>query len=125
LARILSQIPQVSSAAYAGIKQRWLLVESTARKEADLKHLEQKIQQHLEEAQKQLAHFNPRASMDSTVSRCSLSKILFIGLTNLRNVGLFLLLYNYSITEIEILRSLQHLLGSKPGSTKKKTGDRS
>ena len=41
---------------YAGIKQRWLVVESITRKEADLKHLEQKIQQHLEEAQKQLAH---------------------------------------------------------------------
>ncbi|NEN94577.1 MAG: IS1634 family transposase [Moorea sp. SIO3I7] len=39
---------------YAGIKQQWLIVESQARKEADLKHLEQKIQQHQELAKKQL-----------------------------------------------------------------------
>ncbi len=41
---------------YGGIQQRWLVVESEARKEADLKHLETKIQQHLESAQKQLKH---------------------------------------------------------------------
>ena len=41
---------------YAGIKQRWLVVESLARREADLKHLDQKRQQHLEKAQKQLQH---------------------------------------------------------------------
>ncbi len=41
---------------YAGIKQRWLVVESEARRDADLKHLEQKIQQHLESSQKQLKH---------------------------------------------------------------------
>ncbi|MGV2828803.1 hypothetical protein ACLFKQ_13000 [Myxosarcina sp. GI1(2024)] len=39
---------------YGGIKQRWRSVESEARKEADLKHLEEKIQQHLESARKQL-----------------------------------------------------------------------
>ncbi len=39
---------------YAGIPQRWLVVESEARKEADLKRLDKKISQHLEEAQKQL-----------------------------------------------------------------------
>ena len=40
------------------IKQRWLVVESAARKEADLNHLEQKIKQHFEKAQKQLAHLS-------------------------------------------------------------------
>ncbi|HEY9613166.1 IS1634 family transposase [Allocoleopsis sp.] len=39
---------------YADIKQRWLVVESQARREADLKHLQQKIQQHFVAAQKQL-----------------------------------------------------------------------
>ena len=39
---------------YGGIKQRWLVVESEARKEADLKHLEEKILKHREKAQKQL-----------------------------------------------------------------------
>ena len=39
---------------YAGLKQRWLVVESEASKESDLKQLEKKIQQHEELAQKQL-----------------------------------------------------------------------
>ena len=43
---------------YGGIKQRWLVVESEARKEVDLKHLEAKIQQQLESAQKQLQQLN-------------------------------------------------------------------
>ena len=41
---------------YAGIRQRWLVVESEARRDADLKHLNQKLQKHLEAAQKQLRH---------------------------------------------------------------------
>jgi transposase len=43
---------------YGGIKQRWLVVESEARKESDLKHLEAKIQQQLESAQKQLQNLS-------------------------------------------------------------------
>ncbi len=39
---------------YAGIKQRWLVVESEARKEADLKRLEKKIPEHWQKANKQL-----------------------------------------------------------------------
>ena len=39
---------------YARIKQRWLVVESQLRREADLKHLQQKLVGHFEEAQKQL-----------------------------------------------------------------------
>lgn len=39
---------------YAGVKQRWLLVESAARKASDLKQLEEKLQQHPEKAQKKL-----------------------------------------------------------------------
>ena len=39
---------------YADIKQRWLTVESEARKKSDLKKLEEKIQEHEELAQKQL-----------------------------------------------------------------------
>ncbi len=39
---------------YGGIKQRWLVVESEARKEADLKQLEEKIQAQHQLAQKQL-----------------------------------------------------------------------
>ncbi|MBE9170518.1 IS1634 family transposase [Pleurocapsales cyanobacterium LEGE 06147] len=41
---------------YAGIRQRWLLVESEARRDSDLQHLDQKLQQHLEKAQKHLRH---------------------------------------------------------------------
>jgi transposase len=41
---------------YGGIKQRWLVVESEARREADLKQLEAQIQQQLEQAQQQLKH---------------------------------------------------------------------
>jgi transposase len=41
---------------YAGIKQRWLVVESEARRDSDLKHLDQKLQQHLDAAQKHLRH---------------------------------------------------------------------
>ena len=41
---------------YAGRGQRWLVVESEARRDTDLKHLDQKLQQHLETAQKQLRH---------------------------------------------------------------------
>lgn len=43
---------------YGSIKQRWLVVESAARKEADLQHLEQKIKHHGDKAQKQLAHLS-------------------------------------------------------------------
>ncbi|MGH2415906.1 MAG: IS1634 family transposase, partial [Microcystaceae cyanobacterium] len=39
---------------YADIKQRWLVVESQARREADLKQLEQEIQKHEDTAKKQL-----------------------------------------------------------------------
>lgn len=38
---------------YAGVKQRWLVVESEARK-ADLKQLEQRLAKQLEKAQSQL-----------------------------------------------------------------------
>jgi transposase len=39
---------------YAGVKQRWLVVESEARKSADLKQLETRLAQHLDKAQSQL-----------------------------------------------------------------------
>ncbi|NEQ63808.1 MAG: IS1634 family transposase [Moorea sp. SIO4A1] len=45
---------------YGDIKQRWLVVESDARKEVDLLHLEQKIQQHHHKAQKQLKQLEQR-----------------------------------------------------------------
>ncbi|OLT59245.1 IS1634 family transposase [Moorena bouillonii] len=45
---------------YGEIKQRWLVVESEARKEADLLQLEQKIQQHHQKALHQLKHLEHR-----------------------------------------------------------------
>ncbi len=45
---------------YGDIKQRWLVVESEARKEVDLLHLEQKIQQHHQKALHQLKQLEQR-----------------------------------------------------------------
>jgi len=39
---------------YAGVKQRWLIVESEARQEADLKQLEKRLAKQLSQAQSQL-----------------------------------------------------------------------
>ena len=39
---------------YAGVKQRWLIVESEARKEADLKQLEKRLSKQLSKAQSEL-----------------------------------------------------------------------
>lgn len=46
---------QEEKVSYGGIEQRWLLVESSERKEADLKKLTQKIQEELLKTSKQLA----------------------------------------------------------------------
>lgn len=39
---------------YGGVEQRWLIVESQARREADLKQLDKRLNQHQERANKQL-----------------------------------------------------------------------
>ena len=44
--------------SYGGIKQRWLVVESEKRREADLKKLEKNIQKEAQEAEKQLRQLN-------------------------------------------------------------------
>ena len=46
---------QEEKVSYGGIEQRWLLVESAERKEADLKKLTQKIQEELLKSSKPLA----------------------------------------------------------------------
>ena len=45
---------------YGRVDQRWLVVESQERKQADLKRLEKKIQQELAEAQKKLCQLSYR-----------------------------------------------------------------
>jgi len=39
---------------YGGVRQRWLVVESQARKDADLKQLEKRLTKHLSKAQSEL-----------------------------------------------------------------------
>lgn len=39
---------------YGGVKQRWLIVESEARKEADLKQLEKRLAKQQQKAQSEL-----------------------------------------------------------------------
>ena len=49
---------------YQGIKQRWLIVESAARKDSDLEQLADKLTKEREKMEKQLKNWQPRKKLD-------------------------------------------------------------
>ncbi|MEG4809520.1 hypothetical protein QUA82_30660 [Microcoleus sp. F8-D3] len=60
---------------YAGIEQRWLLVESAARKESDLRKLSQKVGKAAENAVKKMKKLSPEKLAGEADAIKALSKL--------------------------------------------------
>ncbi len=61
---------------YAGVRQRWLVIESQARKEADIKQLEKRLIKHLSKAQSELRQLSQQefaCSKDALIAAQRLS----------------------------------------------------
>lgn len=61
---------------YGGVRQRWLVIESQARKEADLKQLEKRLTKHLSKAQSELRQLSQQefaCSKDALIAAQRLS----------------------------------------------------
>ena len=61
---------------YGGIEQRWLLVESTQRKQADLKKLSQKIEEELLKFSKQLAKLEQEKFEDKFLAELKIKELV-------------------------------------------------
>ncbi|MBE9003228.1 IS1634 family transposase [Nostoc sp. LEGE 12447] len=87
---------------YAGVKQRWLVVNSEARKSADLKQLETRLAQHLDKAQSQLRQLSQQefaCAADALKAANLLSDQLRF----------------HQLTDIEIIEHHRHRKPGRPG----------